>query len=158
MSETDPLTHYKALLAQLADLIGLNDIHLNEQYACLLVFDDSLRVEIGYDVDSESLVISSDLGPLCDKFAVHWYPVLLEANVFWAATGGTTIGVYQATKQVIMAYREMIAGMTPERLEEILTSFTEIADFWKGRLQGTPGSDDEQTKAQEALRMMGMRV
>ncbi len=158
MPTADLLTHYTTLLAQLAELIGLDDIRLNEQHAYLLVFDDSLRVEIAYDADSESLIISSDLGSLNDKFAAHWYPILLEANVFWAATGGTTIGVYQATKQVIMAYREMLAGMTLKRLEEILTSFTEIAEFWKERLQEAPTRGDEQTKAQEELNMMGLRV
>jgi len=70
----------KEILFELGNILGLENIKLNENGATRLVFDDKLAVNIQYDTLSEALALTSDFASLTDGAPQHLFENLLEIH------------------------------------------------------------------------------
>jgi len=110
-----------------------------------LTFDDTITVNIEHDAQLAMLTFFCRLGTVEPARAAEIYPLLLEANVLWAGTGGATLGVMPEDRSVLLCYQEADALMTGPRFAVLLRGFVDVAEFWMGRIQGqAPQPADEQ--------------
>lgn len=122
------------LLDHIAELVGLPELELDEDGFCSLLFDDRVAVNISYAADTELLTLYCNLGEIPADQAERVYPLLLEANVLWAGTGGATLGVTPADRCVILAFRDRIKDIDPERFQTLLEGLIDMSEFWMGRI------------------------
>lgn len=136
------IEHFKDLLKELGENIGLPDLKPDNDGLCSLRFDDKVTLDFECQESTGALIISSILGALLPHEAKAFYPILLEANLLWGGTGGATIGVDPATLSVFLCYQEKIQGMEFLRFQELIKGFSDTALFWNQRLQQGPGGSD----------------
>ncbi|MFI0347706.1 MAG: type III secretion system chaperone [Chthoniobacterales bacterium] len=144
------IEHFNNLLKDLGKSVGLPDLKPGSQGLCSLRFDDRVTIDLECNEDSGALIFSSIVGTLAPHEAESFYPLLLEANLLWAGTGGATLGVDPATLSVFMCYQEKITGMEFLRFQELLKGFSDTALYWNQRLgegpAGTAGTTSPKTK------------
>lgn len=141
------IEHFNNLLKDLGKSVGLPDLKPGNQGLCSLRFDDRVTIDLESNEDSGALIFSSIVGTLAQHEADAFYPLLLEANLLWAGTGGATLGVDPATLSVFMCYQEKIAGMEFLRFQELLKGFSDTALYWNQRLnEGPAGASTHQSK------------
>lgn len=137
----DSMTRERAasVIAELAELIGLPGLALDEQGYCCLTFDQSIVVNVEHDPDSGDLLLYSWLGrPGRDREAV--LADLLEANFFWQGTGGGTLSLERATGGVVLLDRVALAGLEISVFQRRLTGFVDRAEAWQRRLADGAGT------------------
>ena len=146
---------YETLIGKFCRSIGIEDMERSETGEYAFSHPSSVTVEVAYDHLTEHVVVSCDLGFIADELVADWYPRLLEANTFWAGTGGATLGVYK--QQVILAYQQPLENLNPESLQILFDSFAEAASHWRQQLQTGPQIKEE-VSANEMMQMMQLRV
>ena len=99
---------------------------------------DGLPIGLSYEGNEEfgDILYFVEVGAPQDARKAQVYETLLAANYLWAGTGGATLGVHQDTKQVILAGRCEVEGITAEGLALLLDALAETAQFWKGYVAG----------------------
>ena len=123
------------LLDHIAELVGLPVLELDDEGFCSLLFDDRVAVNISYAADTELLTLYCNLGEIAADQAERVYPLLLEANVLWAGTGGATLGVTPADRCVVLAFQDRIKDIDPERFQALLEGIVDMSEFWLGRIE-----------------------
>ena len=131
------------LLDHVAELVGLPALELDDEGFCSLLFDDRMAVNISYAADAELLTLYCNLGEIAADQAERVYPLLLEANVLWAGTGGATLGVTPADRCVILAFQDRIKDVDPARFETLLEGIFDMAEFWLGRIEQSAQAAEE---------------
>ncbi len=92
----------KDIIAELGKQMGLDNVKLDENGLCRLVFDKNYIVDIEEAEDKKTVHIYSAIGiiPLEGKEAL--YTKILEANLFGQGTGGATFAIDPNLSEVIL--------------------------------------------------------
>ena len=131
------------LLDHVAELVGLPGLTLDDEGFCSILFDDRLAVNISYAADTELLTLYCNLGEIAADQVERVYPLLLEANVLWAGTGGATLGVTPADRCVILAFQDRIKDIDPQRFQTLLEGIVDTSEFWLSRIDRSAHAADE---------------
>jgi hypothetical protein len=126
----------RMLLGELGQRIGLEGIEIDEDGYAVLAFDE---VFVSFEVDEEGgLLLYSHLGvPGGDAAALH--REMLDANLFWGATGGATLAREGMTGGIVLQQRRPLQGMDINAFEALLKAFVDTAEGWTKRLgEGAP--------------------
>ena len=108
----------------------VQNIKVNEEGGCALTFNGNIIVNMDYDDELDLLTFYCRLGMIAPDQVGTIYPLLLEANVLWAGTGGATLGVIPDDRSVVLAYQEKAAAIDGQRFEGLLNGLVDAAEFW----------------------------
>lgn len=144
------------LLDHIAELVGLPALELDDEGFCSLLFDDRIAVNISFAADTELLTLYCNLGEIAADQAERVYPLLLEANVLWAGTGGATLGVTPADRCVILAFQDRIKDIDPQRFQTLLEGIVDMSAFWSERIDQS--AQAEQAAPAEEIAPPNLRV
>jgi hypothetical protein len=109
---------------------GVPGVKVDDEGCCALTFADKITVNLDYDDELDLLTLYCRLGTIAPDRAATIYPLLLEANVLWAGTGGATLGVIPDDRSVVLAYQERAAAIDGQRFESLLSGLVDAAEFW----------------------------
>ncbi len=134
---------FTQLLHELGSSIELDGLVPDEDGFCSLRFDGNLTLDMGVDEDTEALTISSILGEIPEERLAPVSTKLLEANLCWGGTGGSTLGVDPPTRTVVMAWREPIRNLDGQSFQMRLKGFIESAEYWQKQLTEVEEEEEE---------------
>jgi len=126
---------YEELLTAFASHIGIHAETFVEMQEIVI---DDLAIGLAYEQadDRACMTYFANLGRPAAKRAETVHQTLLEANHMWVGTGGATLGLQQATGNIIMAGQTSMEDLSPESLARLLNTFADIASRWKGFIDG----------------------
>lgn len=129
------LVNYKQLLSELGQSTGIPDLAPDEDNYCCLGFDDKIIVHLQYNAENEVLMLFAQLGNIDEDKTTMLYPRILKANLFWQGTAGSTIGVDDETREVLMSYQTPLAFIDFPKFQETLEGFINTAELWINTLE-----------------------
>lgn len=124
------LQHYKHLLHKLGLSTGIPDLAPDEDNYCCLGFDDTIIVHLKFDADNEQLMLFCRVGKVDENKSATLYPRLLKANLFWQGTAGSTLGLDEETKDILMSYQTPISHMDYPQFQTTLEIFINTCELW----------------------------
>ncbi len=124
-----PVENYKNLIKELANIIGIPEMHADEEGYCFLKIDEKLMLTILYDENSNLITLYSDIGSYNEDNEKTIFKMLLEANYLWAGTSGATLGVNSKNKTILMFYRESMEYLSFQRFFDIIETFINTAEI-----------------------------
>lgn len=130
-----------SILERLAKSLNLEELSLDNNLHCMLMFDDKIVLNIELDEKFGQLVTYAYLGEVPLAGRENIFEKLLETNFFWNNTNGFTIGIDKQSQTVVMMARFELPLHQPELFEEHLADFVDNTEFWMHKLS---------TMAQEA--------
>jgi hypothetical protein len=128
------------ILAAFADEMDLKpeELALDDGYACLAVNKtDVLHLRLAET--EPGLDLFMELVPLpigAERLA--WCEDMLQGNVFFAGTGGSTLGLDRRQGMATLNLRVLLPGLTPGSFRDRLEFFLGTVEFWRERLTGAP--------------------
>lgn len=124
-------TAYNHLLSDCAKHFCLTDVEGFVNTGQLQLDDNDITIEyLGAEGPREFLLLYTNLGRPY-TITVGLLSNLLEANLFWAGTGGSTLGLDADTSEVYLSYQQRFDGLSCVDLTEILKEFSKIATYWR---------------------------
>jgi hypothetical protein len=130
------------ILASFADEMDLEpeELALDDGYACLAVNrTDVLHLRLAETEPALDLLM--ELVPLpVGAERLSWCEDMLQGNVFFTGTGGSTLGLDRRQGLATLNLRIFLPGLTPESFRDRLELFLGTVEFWRERLTGaSPG-------------------
>ena len=124
------LPAYQALLRDFAVHVGLDAGILVETQEVVLA---GIAVGLAYEDDAHGadLLYFADVGGPSPERAPGVHKALLEANHFWAGTGGATLGLQPETGHVICCGSMAVPGAGGADLAQRLDAFADTLLFWQ---------------------------
>ncbi len=141
------LDHFQQLLKMFGENIGVPQLHAQRQGLCSLRFDDRVIIDLEYNEKQNAFLLSSLVGVLKAEESRQFYDELLEANLLWGGTNGSTIGVDPASLAVFLCYQEQLQGVSLEQFQSSIKRFSDMALFWNQRLTDGPKKKKRKNKA-----------
>src|SRR5689334_13434092 len=117
------LENYKQLLSELGQSTGIPGLTSDNDNYCCLGFDDKIIVHLQYNPENDTLMFFRQLGKIDEDKTAILYPRLLKANLFWQGTAGSTIGVDDETREILMSYQIPLAFMDFPKFQGVLEGF-----------------------------------
>lgn len=124
------------LLQDLARVIGLSDLTLDEANCIGFRFDDRVSVTIRLNPDWPQVELFADVGELPVDAAERRTRMLglLRANAFWRETGGATLSVRLDERTILLATHTPLAQLDGLMFRNWLEAFVHTAEIWIERL------------------------
>ena len=123
------------LVQNLGNTLTVTGLQLDEtSNSCVLLFDDSIIVNIEYDDPMERFVLSVYLEELPAENAEALLRELLAANLYWHRTHGATLCLEEGTNGIILVYAQPLASLDNAIFENILENIVPEAEKWKFRI------------------------
>lgn len=144
------------LLDELGKTIGLEELVLDEDEFCTLVFDDRIVVNFNYHEPSSSLLLVSALGDVQPSERESIYERMLEANFTWGSTQGLLLSLDKENKVATLICRENLTDMAQPKFEEVLQQFVNASEYWMDEVSGL--SKKSQDTSDEAEVGSGLQV
>lgn len=154
------MNSFSLVLAELGNELGLPELALDAQGGCMLAFD-SVVVNFELIGDGQLLLIHTCLGQAPDQPSANFYAQLLEANHFFAATGGATIGLHSASRSIDLAMVREIQSLDYPSFTHALEGFVHVAEYWCKQISAPTkqdGTDTASTDKELALHPLHMRA
>jgi hypothetical protein len=129
------LENYKQLLSELGQSTGIPGLTSDNDNYCCLGFDDKIIVHLQYHPENDTLMFFSQLGKIDEDKTAILYPRLLKANLFWQGTAGSTIGVDDETREILMSYQTPLTFMDFPKFQAVLEGFINTAELWINTLE-----------------------
>ncbi|MDR2341180.1 MAG: type III secretion system chaperone [Puniceicoccales bacterium] len=122
------------ILARLAKSLHLNELSLDNNQHCMLMFDDKIVLNLELDEKHEHLVAYAYLGEVPLVGRENIFEKLLEPNFFWNGTNGMTIGIDKQSQTVVLMMRFQLPLKNPDTFEENLADFVDTTETWMHKL------------------------
>lgn len=84
----------------------------------------------------QELLFCAALGIVPEARETEAYRVMLDANVYWTATAGCTLGVNADTREAMLCFRAPMEALDGRRLAEVLETFVYVAGNWANFTEG----------------------
>ena len=140
-------------LNQLAKELKLSDdLVLDERNRCFLLFDENLLVEIEFKPNENIFHFKGNLGDVSAHKIKQIYPKLLETNLGWKETNGSTLGLQQYSEKVLLVQSVPMESCDYTHFTKVLETFVNTFEYWVKNLQ------DIQQAPKEDLPMHGIRA
>lgn len=138
---------WQILLQEFSQHIELDGLTPDEQGNYLLVFDDTISLNLHYNEDNGMLTLYAPLLEIPEDRIAELCPRLLQANLFWQGTAGATLGMDSENRLVILALQRPLETLDMARLETLLQSLVSSAEYWLDELGKTPNLSKKDTPA-----------
>ena len=141
-------------LDQLAQELKLSEpLILDEKSRCFLMFDETMLVEIEY-MDRENVCLFKGvLGDINESKIKKIYPKLLEANLQWKETNGSTLGLQQYSEKVMLVQYMPIGSYDYNLFNQSLESFVNTFEFWVKNLKNLQTNSETPREKLEGVRV-----
>lgn len=127
---------FQSWLDQLAQELKLDEpLVLDEKNQCFLMFDETMLVEIEYKPEEDVCVFKGNLGNVNENKIKQIYPKLLEANLAWRETCGSTLGLQQYSEKVLLTQSFSVEACDYHGFYRTLEFFINTFEFWLTHLQ-----------------------
>lgn len=141
-------------LSQLAQELKLSEpLMLDEKNQCFLMFDETMLVEIEYKEQEGVCLFKGVLGNINENKIRQIYPKLLEANLQWKETNGSTLGLQQYSDKVMLVHHIPIKSCDYSLFNQSLEFFVNTFEFWVKNLQNLQKRPERSNE-----KLVGMRV
>ncbi len=140
------IERFSELLEQVGTLTGIDDLKPDENGQCCLNFDDQFNVFCEYDFETEWVKMYTLAGYVGDGDRESVYASLLEANLYWGATRGATLGLDREELGVYLAEKQPVQLLTDESFQKWLENFLHTAKQIRAllyQLDESPAEDDD---------------
>jgi hypothetical protein len=133
----DSLQTFRELVSGAAGIL-LIPMGADEVVSPMTFHFEDMEVALTHDPrgDDHALIYSAPFGRVPPEREAELYREFLDANLFWAGTGGATIGVETATGEAMLCLSVPLAGQTPARVAETAAEMIETALVWRQVLRG----------------------
>ena len=131
------------LLTELGDLINMAVEPFDDSAGWTLAVDEQTEVTVDYEPGGARLMLSAELGIPGHRDLAKLYQMLLVYNGQWQRTGGLFMSLDTPDGPIRMALAVGTAGLSTQRLAEILTAFLDIHRGWQEILASDPDPDGE---------------
>lgn len=143
----DNKTLARELVQGFGKTLTLDLLTLDERTnSCVLIFDDSLVINIEYDEQTQRLVLSSYLHELPADSCEPLLRELLAANLYWHRTNGATLCLEEGTGGVILVYGHSVSDLDSAGFETVMQNFAAQAERWTRRLAQAAGAPAAQAQ------------
>lgn len=132
---------FPKLLATFAKHVGLDPVALDATQE-LVIDNHTIGLTLDGDENVGDLVMFTVLGTPAPDYLVKIAPVLLQANNFWAGTGGATIGLQSETGAIMLCARTPLQDLSAESLAAVLSAYADTATYWTAFVEGTFVQED----------------
>lgn len=123
-------------LNQLAQELKLSEkLALDERNRCFLLFDETMLVEMEYKPEDKTFQFKGNLGNIPENKVKEIYPKLLESNLGWKETNGTTLGLQQYSDKVLLVQNIPMEACDYAHFNKHLESFVNTFEYWIKNLQ-----------------------
>ena len=126
------------LLTEFGSMIGLDGFALDETGHARLAFDE-VFVSLDLREEDGSLVLVAPLGEPPER-TVENYGRLLDANLHWAGTGGSTLAREPATGVIVLQHAIALDGLDESSFETAVRGFVDAAERLAALVATPPGS------------------
>ncbi|MET1115835.1 MAG: type III secretion system chaperone [Comamonas sp.] len=131
------MTRYRQLLENYAVLVGIEPASDFLDTQEVQVAELSVGFTVEGDEDNGSIVLFTSLGlPTPQMPRERLLQLMLEANAFWAGTGGCTLGLQAHTGAVLVCARAPLALCDAAAFAAVVDAFAEVALLWREIVQG----------------------
>ncbi|MET1115325.1 MAG: type III secretion system chaperone [Comamonas sp.] len=136
------MTRYQQLLENYALLVGIEPASDLLDTQEVQVAELSVGFTVEGDEDNGSIVLFTSLGlPTPQMPRERLMQLMLEANAFWAGTGGCTLGLQAHTGAVLVCARAPLALCDAPAFAAVVEAFAEVALLWREIVQGRQAVD-----------------
>ncbi|THF64108.1 type III secretion system chaperone [Pseudothauera rhizosphaerae] len=96
------------------------------------------QLEIGLleEPENDSLILECTVGNLGADQWPQQFQELCEANYYWSATNGATLGYNAASGDVVLTREWALQVLDSVKLAQLVEKFVVAAEFWNTRLDG----------------------
>lgn len=147
------------LLLDLGQMAGLPQPLRFDQHGCArLMFDAHLGIDFERHADAGLIQVYSVLGPVPAEGRDALFQQLLEANLFGADTGGSTLALDSEMGEVVLCRSVATDGMAAAAFVQLVEQFASVAEDWKTRLarHKAPATSTAAAPLQPVDQMPGM--
>ena len=131
------MTRFQHVLENYARLMGIEPEGDLLETRELQLDDLGIGFSVEGDEEQGSAVLFTSLGlPAPQVPRERLMQLMLEANAFWAGTGGCTLGLQPHTGAVLVCARVPLALCDAPSLVVVVEAFAEVALLWREIVQG----------------------
>ncbi len=137
-------------LGDLLETLDMADLEPDEDGLYSFVVDDGLLVflrplEADANAEGGGIILFAGIGTIAADQVEGASRALLEANHFWAETGGFTFSLIPASLNVLLSARERAVHLQDGGLFDLFDRFVSAADYWRQKLPtlatNSPGAE-----------------
>jgi len=121
-------------LMALGRKVGIPELTLDEQGACIMSFDEHV-VTFQEEDEGRGVTMYTVLGILPRETAAGVYRNVLSGNLFWAETHGATLALEDSTDSLVLAREVDVSKMSEDEFQDLLGLFLDAADWWRDHYQ-----------------------
>jgi hypothetical protein len=121
------------ILARLAKSLHLEELSLDNNQHCMLMFDDKIVLNLELDEKYGQLLVYAYLGEVPLVGRENIFEKLLETNFFWNGTHGLTIAIDKQSQTVVVMTRFQLPLQNADEFEEHLADFVDTTEFWMNK-------------------------
>ena len=126
-----PDEQVRNLVMETASLLGLEEVSaFTDRPAWMLALGEHARLELAYDALAGRIVCTSEIGTVAEKLRIEIYEILLHYNYAWSVTGGARMALDSSLERVVVILEIGIAGLTPQRLGDVLENLRDTTVAW----------------------------
>ncbi|WP_083938406.1 type III secretion system chaperone [Algicola sagamiensis] len=123
------------LLDALAPKLGFEALEFDADGVCILMFDDSLVLELHVNDKSQSLSLTAFIGEISNGPTLpNALKEVLSANISLNQAYGMSLGVEPITNSLLLLQQIHAEQTTIECLDKVFTTYVEQAEYWQEQL------------------------
>jgi hypothetical protein len=136
MPDATNATHeFAPILTRFGEAIGIPDLALDEDAACMLEIDGQL-FNLQWFAASNTLAVYAVVGAAeHGPEALPLYTALLEANALGRETGGLTLGLHAGQDSLLLTGQVFSGNLEGDALYRYVEFFVAQAKHWETRIQ-----------------------
>ena len=146
-----------ALLAELGNALGIDDLGLDADGQCALLFDGEHTITFTPDSEDHSLILHSEVGKLSPQDDALCR-TLLEASLLGAQTGGAAFAIHPELDAIILWKRHDAQFADMNSLQQALQAFLAQIIHWKQRLARQEPAPSSGSTTDAGLPSFGLMV
>lgn len=97
---------------------------------------DDMEVSLLLNETGENMVFQSVVSVFTEPPTAETLGDVAEANFYWGATGGATLGLNRRSGEVVLAREWPLEALDDAKMTSLLETFIDAATFWNQRLSG----------------------
>ena len=122
------------LLSELAARLGVNELNLDDNNICRLVFDERLVVDLEPSTDGKLVHLTGVAGAVPADATAHFFRKLLVANFLGQQTGEAALAVDEFNNEVVLGQRIALDVLDVNSFVNRLEEFVNRLESWMDAL------------------------
>ncbi|MBV8587994.1 MAG: type III secretion system chaperone [Verrucomicrobia bacterium] len=125
------------LVQEFGRRFGIDDVGLNAQGACNVVFDGKTSLFFESVPDQPAGFICAELArfPDDEQYRLRLFDVLMEANYFGLETGDGAFAASRQTGRVVFFKKFTTTDLSVDEFILLVRDFTETFEYWRNQIE-----------------------